>query len=98
MGTIRRGISWPGPVGPELITALAGFRNGNDFSMHAVTHPIEWALDVLGFNATHATAGSNGHGRNGNGSRDGRGRGRIDAGRERGPGSGFAISEVGLRH
>jgi hypothetical protein len=50
MGTIRRGLSWPGPVGPDLITALAGFNGGDSFPMHAVSHPIEWALEVLGFN------------------------------------------------
>ncbi len=48
MGSIRRGIAWFGTIGPELVTVLAGF-NGGSSSLHAVSHPVEWALDVLGF-------------------------------------------------
>jgi len=49
MGTIRRAITWQGPVGPELITVLAGFNTGASFSAHALRHPVEWALEVLEF-------------------------------------------------
>jgi len=51
MGTVRRGISWAGPVGPELITSLAGFHGTDSLPMHAVSHPIEWALEILAVRA-----------------------------------------------
>ncbi len=54
MGSIRRGIAWFGTIGPELVTVLAGF-NGGSSSLHAVSHPVEWALDVLGFAAASVT-------------------------------------------
>jgi hypothetical protein len=101
MGTVRRGISWPGPVGPELITALAGFNGGQSFSMHAVSHPIEWALEVLGFNR-NPERGTKGHGRrNGNGRGDGRanGNGGTPDGVRVGPfaaGSGDAANGVSV--
>lgn len=81
MGTIRRAIGWSGPIGPDLITALAGFNTGASWSTHALTHPVEWALEVLGFNAVVAgvaagapagAAGTNGgSGTNGNGATGG---------------------------
>lgn len=52
MGSIRRAIGWQGPVGPELIAALAGFGAGSSWSGQALAHPIEWALGVLGFDGT----------------------------------------------
>jgi hypothetical protein len=49
MGAVRRAIGWQGPVGAELIAALAGFGAGAAWSAHALAHPVEWALEVLGF-------------------------------------------------
>lgn len=48
MATLRRAISWQGPVGPDLIAALAGFGATTTFSAHTLSHPVEWALSVLG--------------------------------------------------
>jgi hypothetical protein len=62
MGTIRRGIGWQGPIGPELIAALAGFDRGSSRSAHALSHPVEWALEVLEFGGV---APANGGGANG---------------------------------
>jgi hypothetical protein len=58
MGTIRRGIGWQGPIGPELVAALAGLDRGANRSAHAISHPVEWALGILEFNG--AAAGTNG--------------------------------------
>lgn len=49
MATIRRAIGWSGPVGPDLIATLAGFRRGGPVSALAMENPVEWALDTLGF-------------------------------------------------
>ena len=49
MATIRRAIGWSGPIGPDLIATLAGFRRGGVVSSRAMRNPIEWALDTLGF-------------------------------------------------
>jgi hypothetical protein len=49
MSTVRRGIGWQGPIGPELIAALAGFDRGANRTAHALAHPVEWALGVLEF-------------------------------------------------
>jgi hypothetical protein len=67
MGTVRRGIGWQGPIGPELIAALAGFDRGSNRSAHALSHPIEWALGVLEFDGSdlHAVTRANGTARNG---------------------------------
>jgi len=68
MGTVRRAITWQGTIGPELITALAGFNKGASWSTHALSHPIEWALEVLEFEADAVAAGAgrtNGGGANG---------------------------------
>src|SRR4051812_11886883 len=64
MAAVRRAIGWQGPVGPELISALAGFGAGAAWSAQALAHPVEWALDVLGFSRAdgHRRAGSNGDG------------------------------------
>jgi hypothetical protein len=50
MSTIRRGMRWTGPVGPELIAALAGFGKGS-FSATAFEDPVGWALHTLGFSS-----------------------------------------------
>jgi hypothetical protein len=49
MATLRRAIRWEGPIGPDLIASLAGFSKGQSFSAMAFEHPVEWALQVLGF-------------------------------------------------
>lgn len=47
--TIRRAVGWSGPVGPDLIAALAGFDRGQAVSPRAFDDPVGWALEVLGF-------------------------------------------------
>jgi hypothetical protein len=49
MSTIRRAVGWQGPVGPELIAVLSGFNSGSSLSAQAMANPVEWAMDVLGF-------------------------------------------------
>ena len=49
MEIIRRAISWGGPVGPELIASLSGFRGGVVGARSAVGDPVKWALERLGF-------------------------------------------------
>ncbi|MSZ23920.1 MAG: hypothetical protein F2607_02110 [Actinobacteria bacterium] len=49
MAIIRRAISWSGPVGPELIASLSGFRGSVTGSRSAVGDPVKWALERLGF-------------------------------------------------
>jgi hypothetical protein len=65
MAAIRRAIGWQGPIGPELIAALSGFGAGTAWSAHALRHPVEWALEVLGFGPERRGAGGpapvNGH-------------------------------------
>jgi hypothetical protein len=48
MAAVRRGMSWPGPVGPELIRHLAGRDGASSLSVAAFHDPVQWALDVLG--------------------------------------------------
>lgn len=74
MGTVRRAITWQGAIGPELITALAGFNKGASWSTHALSHPVEWALEVLEFEADAEVAGTSARGR-------GAVNGRVPAGR-----------------
>lgn len=78
IGTIRRAISWTGPVGPELITALAGFNTGASWSAHALTHPVEWALEILGFNAVSVGARSPNRNRTSEARSAPNGHGRVD--------------------
>lgn len=49
MAILRRAISWGGPVGPDLIASLSGFRGGISGSRSAVGDPVKWALERLGF-------------------------------------------------
>lgn len=61
MSTVRRGISWTGAVGPELIATLAGFGRGRGMSAQALGDPVAWALDILGFvNGARAEARATG--------------------------------------
>jgi len=48
MTVIRRAIAWSGPVGPELIASLSGFRGAVLGSRRAVGDPVQWALSCLG--------------------------------------------------
>lgn len=97
MGTVRRAITWQGTIGPELITALAGFNKGARWSTHALSHPIEWALEVLEFADDESPTGAgrrrgdapaNGtkvNGANGNGTNGANGFGVRVNGRSIGP-------------
>lgn len=49
MTVLRRAISWGGPVGPDLIASLSGFRGGISGARSAVGDPVKWALERLGF-------------------------------------------------
>jgi hypothetical protein len=95
MGTLRRGIGWQGPIGPDLITALAGFNGGQNWSMHAVSHPVEWALEVLGFN----DAGRGGRRWGGRGARNGTARsGATEGSGEAGVGPTRSEIQQAYRH
>jgi hypothetical protein len=48
MAGIRRGMSWPGPVGPALIAHLSGRSGAGSWSPAAFHDPVQWALAVLG--------------------------------------------------
>jgi len=48
MTVIRRAITWGGPVGPDLIASLSGFRGAVLGSRRAVGDPVQWALSCLG--------------------------------------------------
>ena len=48
MTVIRRAIAWGGPVGPDLIASLSGFRGAVLGSRRAVGDPVQWALSCLG--------------------------------------------------
>jgi len=62
MATLRRALRWEGPIGRDLIASLAGFSKGESFSAFAFEHPVEWALQLLGFDETHAKINGNGIG------------------------------------
>jgi hypothetical protein len=49
IGTIRRAMSWSGPVGPSFIAYLAGVGGARASSVMAFADPITWALEILGF-------------------------------------------------
>lgn len=48
---LRRGLRWAGPVSPALFLTLAGVGGGQPLSTAALTDPVGWALDTLGFDA-----------------------------------------------
>ena len=48
LAAIRRGMSWGGDVGPALLAYLAG-RGTVRLSADALSDPVGWALQVLGF-------------------------------------------------
>ena len=51
MHAVRRGLAWRGEVGPRLFAGLAGRADGSASrpSARAVTDPVGWALETLGF-------------------------------------------------
>jgi hypothetical protein len=59
MSTIRRGMRWVGPVGPDLIASLVGFGH-TPHSMSAFQDPIAWALGTLGIFSSNGNGGDNG--------------------------------------
>jgi hypothetical protein len=61
MSTIRRGMRWVGPVGPDLIASLVGFGH-TPHSMSAFQDPVAWALATLGILRSNGNGSTNGHG------------------------------------
>jgi hypothetical protein len=57
MTALRRALRWEGSIGPSLIANLSGTATGHQLPTYAFEHPVEWALDILGF-----AAPTNGHG------------------------------------
>ena len=55
MATIRRAITWAGPIGAELIASLSGMRTGTVLGRSALENPTAWALDLLGFSGREAS-------------------------------------------
>lgn len=51
MATIRRAMRWTGPIGPDLVAALAGFGTSG-LSASALEDPTGWALQTLGLDVT----------------------------------------------
>jgi hypothetical protein len=47
LDTVRRGLEWVGPIGPELIGHLSGTSGPGTWSAEAFQDPIGWALRVL---------------------------------------------------
>jgi len=52
--SIRRGIGWSGDIGPALLAYLAG-RGTMRLSADALSDPVGWALQVLGFGLDQPT-------------------------------------------
>jgi len=51
LSTVRRGLAWRGPVGPELLRHLAGRATIGSMSAGSLVDPIGWAMKVLGLDA-----------------------------------------------
>ena len=49
MEVLRRAIRWQGPVGPALVSHLAGTAGARTWSAGAFADPERWALTTLGF-------------------------------------------------
>jgi hypothetical protein len=60
MSTIRRGLRWAGPIGPDLIASLVGFGH-TPHSMTAFEDPVAWALATLGIVSSNGNGKTNGH-------------------------------------
>jgi hypothetical protein len=48
-GVLHKAMRWRGPIGPSLVSYLAGVSGARAESLMAFADPIAWALDVLGF-------------------------------------------------
>jgi hypothetical protein len=48
-GVLHKAIRWRGPIGPSLVSYLAGVSGARAESLMAFADPVAWALDVLGF-------------------------------------------------
>jgi hypothetical protein len=46
---LHKAMRWRGPIGPSLISYLAGVSSARAESLMAFADPIAWALDILGF-------------------------------------------------
>jgi hypothetical protein len=46
---LHKAMRWRGPIGPTLISYLAGVSGARAESLMAFADPVAWALDVLGF-------------------------------------------------
>jgi hypothetical protein len=46
---LHKAMRWRGPIGPSLISFLAGVSGARAESLMAFADPVAWALDVLGF-------------------------------------------------
>jgi hypothetical protein len=46
---LHKAMRWRGPIGPSLVSYLAGVSGARAESLIAFADPIAWALDVLGF-------------------------------------------------
>ncbi|MFN0090718.1 MAG: hypothetical protein ACKVWR_10690 [Acidimicrobiales bacterium] len=49
IGAVRKALAWRGPVGPQLVAHLAGRTGVQSWATAAYEDPVEWALEVLGF-------------------------------------------------
>jgi hypothetical protein len=48
-GVLHKAVRWRGPIGPSLVSYLAGVSGARAESLMAFADPVAWALDVLGF-------------------------------------------------
>ena len=48
LDTVRKGLEWFGPVGPELIGHLSGKAGPGTWSAEAFDDPVGWAAGLLG--------------------------------------------------
>ena len=48
-GVLHKAMRWRGPIGPSLVSYLAGVSGARAESLMAFADPVAWALDVLGF-------------------------------------------------
>lgn len=52
MDAIRKGMRWSGPVDRTLFAHLSGFSAARDWDAEAYDDPVQWALQILGIEAT----------------------------------------------
>jgi len=46
---LHKAMRWRGPIGPSLVSYLAGVSGARAESLMAFADPVAWALDILGF-------------------------------------------------